>query len=164
MINTYVSIESFIDYQQVGKTNQLSSRNPQVAPHRKHNRKGGIEGIIVEKAKPFEIILDEINKSIKHRQELSRHLIHEIEYYSCYLRSQLFEFDRSYFKVSDGKEQMAQSIEKRLFAIEQERRREALECWKDTVKLKEEFWKWFKQYLDIKQKLNLITEGIDNDK
>ncbi|MDA2925106.1 hypothetical protein MYX65_10750 [Acidobacteria bacterium AH-259-L09] len=110
-----------------------------------------------EKVRSLAENLEQIEKEIRKRQQLSKNLIYQIYEHYCLLKSKLLGL---YFwepGANPSIEVRRSALEKQLDTLKQEVRKEQTQCWQDLSNLKKEFRNWFKQYCDLVQRVKLIT-------
>ncbi len=103
-------------------------------------------------------ILADIERDIEARNALSRDVIDRIYRHYLYVKEYLLRLYDWPVNGVRAIEMRRSALEKQLDALKQEKRKEQVECWKDTAKLKEEFRRWFKDYNDHAMRAEIMLD------
>ena len=118
-----------------------------------------LETLLLEKAGGLGFILTQIESEALSRRVLSVKLAAEIDRYYRYLKTKLYELDVFPLGGSRAVESRRSSLEAQLDKLNEERRKEHVQCWQDRAKLGTEWRTWFKQYADLTQRMSLVSES-----
>jgi hypothetical protein len=118
-----------------------------------------LEDLLQEKVGTLSDTLSQIEHDIKSRQHLSQYLLADISQHYSYLKTKLYDLDNWQFGRNRSIETRRSKLEAQLDALNQEKRQEQLQCWRDTAQLTKEFRDWFKQYRDLLHRVNIILSG-----
>lgn len=125
--------------------------------HKSHESKtASLEDLLASKVQSLSAILAHVQKSIVHRKALSERVLAQIDQHYLYLKTKLFEVDSWPVGGVRAIEQRRGSLEKQLDTLNQEGRKEQVQCWQDTANLETELRRWFKEYADLAGRVRLV--------
>lgn len=115
-----------------------------------------LDDLLRDKLEALSQILLDIERSIRSRKRLSKAIVYRIYLHYCYLKSGLFELPEFQTRIPANQQSR---LEEQLDRLKQERRKEAVECWRDIANLESEWRTWFKQYRDLKLRAKLLRQS-----
>jgi hypothetical protein len=115
-----------------------------------------LEYLLQQKVDSLSDILAQIDRDIKSRDNLSKEVIEQIDHDYRYIKTKYFELEQWMFGHNRWVEQRRSALENQLDTLNQEKRQEQVQCWRDIAQLTREFRDWFKQYRDLMQRIKII--------
>ncbi len=154
---SYGSIDDTLRYLVVRNSNDTG-----VKPSaRKTDDADAIGRILTEKVTCLGTIIADIGKEIDKRTTLSAGVIDRIYQHYFYVSSKLLELTQWPLSGNRAIEQRRSQLETMLDTLLNEKRREQILCLQDVAKLKRDFWRWFKEYCDVVQRMSVVTGRSD---
>ena len=101
--------------------------------------------------------VEDILGLIYERQGIKYTMAREIDYEHCYLKSKLLETDTWRTGFNPQLDKTRGQIQSNLLALDQEKRREEVACWRDTTRLKTELREVLREFDQEKHKTGLLT-------
>lgn len=115
--------------------------------------------MLTSKVRTLSEILLQIEDDQRSRTLLSSLVLSHLQVHYTYLRSKLLELYEWAFGRNRTVDARRSSLEEALDALNQERRRERIQCWNDVAELRREWRTWFKQHADVDQRVKLLLSG-----
>ena len=150
---TYGSVDEAVRY--LIESNSIGPPSKQLPT--KGGGDGSIDKILADRVDSLATILIDIQGTIDKRQVLSGAVIDRIYAHYFYVKKYLCEIARWPLSANRAIEQRRSKLENMLDTLLAEKRREQILCFQDIANLKRDFWRWFKEYCDLVQRLNLMT-------
>lgn len=126
--------------------------------------KGGLETVFSDKAKTSKAGVKALLEEIRLRETLDSHLINKIDDQICEQNTALMQLDN--LKV-DYSPELAKHMDKRrtqleanVLELEQEKRKEYLECWRDLMFLKRYLLSALKDYWDSAKRRDVLSYDL----
>ena len=150
----YGSLDSLLEYSLQNLAHHIE---PQKAESEEND---SLENLLQEKVDSLSEILAQIDRDIKSRNDLSKEVIEQIDQHYRYLKTKYYELQEWMFGRNRWVELRRSALEKQLDVLNQEKRQEQVQCWRDIAQLTREFRDWFKQYCDLMQRIKIIIPSI----
>ncbi len=119
----------------------------------------GLANLLGDKVRSLASILSEVEQEVAQRVSLSASVRRLIYQHYSYVKTKLLELERWPLSSDRAIEARRSKLEDKLDQLLEEVRREHVQCWQDSARLKTEFWIWFKQYSDLAQRVRLVLAG-----
>lgn len=105
-----------------------------------------------EKAGDIRSIIAEVNNLIAERRQINCELLHEIEQEIARAKQHLYELEQWHLEKWPDKNTFEREIQK----LEQDKRRERVEVWRDLANLRKELLNYQRELNDIQRRVRLI--------
>jgi hypothetical protein len=151
-MNFYGSLDSFLEYSLQASSDYFAFQ----AVEQKDKQSDSLEYLFQDKVDSLSEILAQIDRDIKSRNDLSKDVIEQIDQHYRYIKTKYYELQQWMFGHNRWVEQRRSALERQLDALDQEKRQEQIQCWRDIAQLTREFRDWFKQYCDLMQRIKII--------
>ncbi len=119
--------------------------------------RGSIDEILGEKVRCLSTILSEIQGEIDKRNSLSEDVINRIYSHYFYVKAKVFEMALWPMNGLKAVELRRSNLEGTLDTLLNEKRREQVLCSQDITNLRRDFWRWFKEYCDLVQRVQIVS-------
>ena len=116
-----------------------------------------LENLLLTKIRTLSDVLSDLTRSIESRKQVSRNVIVHIQAHYLCIKNKLLELDEWQMGRNRSIESRRTSLEGQLDILLREHRQEQIKCWQDIAALKKEVRAWFKDYQDIKQRVDIVT-------
>lgn len=140
-------------------TNFQNSLEKVVLKLNKENNSGLIEKIFSDKTQSLNSTIKSLLDEIKLREKLDIHLLNKINSDIFLQYRQLKDLSRLGYVVEtpDELNKRRSSLESNIIELEQEKRKEYLECWRDLMELKKYLLLALKEFWELAKKQNLLS-------
>lgn len=118
-----------------------------------------LDDLLGDKVQSLATILVQIQDEVAQRASLSTRVRRLIYQHYGYVKTKLLALDMWPLSSDRAIEQRRSQLEDKLDQLLHEVRREHIESWQDQARLRTEFWRWFKQYSDVAQRVRLVLSG-----
>lgn len=134
--------------------------NRSVVPSKDQQAVSSIDSLLMEKVESLASILGDINEKITERHSVSANVSGLIDQHYLYVKFKLLEMNHWPLNGVKAIELRRSNLEKQLDTLLNEQRREQVLCFQDIADLKREFWKWFKEYCDVAQRMRIVRGDV----
>jgi len=129
-----------------------------------HKRQGPLERLFSDKAKTLKATVRALLEEIKKRENLSAHLVDNIDEEICTKNSNIMQLDKvkAQYNFDLFKEVSSQrtKLERMVSDLDREKRKERLECWHDLMFLRKYLFSALKDYWDLVKRRELVSEDL----
>lgn len=115
-----------------------------------------VQDVLGTRLQTLKHIVDDVQSELAKRRALSVAVLYLIQQHYLYVKAKLLELARWPLSSDRAIEQRRSKLEDTLDQLSHEFRREYLECWQDTTRLKRELWDWYKQHADLVARVQLL--------
>jgi hypothetical protein len=119
-----------------------------------------LEDLLINRVGVMEQILTDIQRSIQSRRAVSREFLQALEDHYAYVKSKLFDLHAWPFPSTPAIDERRGALEKELDILTQEKRREWITCWQETVDLQKELRSWFREAADLRERARLLIPSL----
>lgn len=123
-----------------------------------------LERIFSDKTRTLKAGVKALLDEIETREELDQHLIGKIDGEIGQQRQSLLDLkmleDGNYFTTVEEARSLKADVEDRLLNLEQEKRKEEMECWRDLMFLKKDLMVSLKEYWDLVKRGEVLGDRL----
>lgn len=128
----------------------------------KNTKQTSMQKLITGRTKTLKATVLGLLDEIETREKLDLQILNNIDDNLFEVHSSLSNFNGATIKYTfdaiESQNQEKRKLEKKVIELEQEKRREYLECWRDLKDLRRELLFAFKQYWDLAKKREVLFE------
>lgn len=114
-------------------------------------------GLLQDRERTLQGLLAQLACEIQERQRISESLLTELDAERGTVNDELLVLRQWPISIDARFDRRRQRLEERHHNLQQERRQEVVERWRDVARLGREFRSWLKQHQDLIQKQKLLT-------
>ena len=148
-------------------TNFRESLEKVVFKEKPEIKSGLVEKIFSNKTQTLHSTIKALLDEIKLREELDIHLVNKINNDICMQHSQLSHLEslnvHYVFEWQEEVNNQKLKFENNILGLEQEKRKEYLECWRDLMILKKYLLSSLKDFWEFVKKRDLLSASHDNE-
>jgi len=152
----FIPADEYLKSGQKTSKDSLEHKVEEPAKTKAPTQGGFLTDIITDKISFLRQILNEIDTQINNRETLKDSIVHKIDTGICYLRTKLYEIESWELGRNRNIDSRRSNIEQELEALENQKRDETRQSWRDIALLKKEHRQFFHEYRNALRRVKVI--------